>query len=112
MAHAYTVVSQVELFPQEGGWHFVRVPTLISDELDHLANRGLIAVRATVGDTTWDTSLLPMGDGTTFIALNARVRKANASARATWSPLSSHPACADRLPGAVDHRSWTAPRRL
>ncbi|HYO19767.1 MAG TPA: DUF1905 domain-containing protein [Dermatophilaceae bacterium] len=37
-------------------------------------------MRATVGDTTWDTSLLPMGDGTTFIALNARVRKKNALA--------------------------------
>jgi hypothetical protein len=77
MAQAYTVVGQVELFPQDGGWHFVRVPTWISDELEHLADRGLIAVRATVGDTTWDTSLLPMGDGTTFIALNARVRKKN-----------------------------------
>lgn len=80
MAHAYTVVGRVELFPQDGGWHFVRVPTRISDELGHLADRGLVAVRATVGDTTWDTSLLPMGDGTTFIALNARVRKRNALA--------------------------------
>lgn len=80
MANAYTVVGQVELFPQDGGWHFVRVPIRISDELEHLADRGLIAVRATVGDTTWDTSLLPMGDGTTFLALNARVRKRNALA--------------------------------
>lgn len=77
MAAAYTVVGEVELFPQEGGWHFVRVPARISDQLAHLADRGLVAVRATVGDTTWDTSLLPMGDGTTFIALNARVRKRN-----------------------------------
>jgi hypothetical protein len=29
-----------------------------------------------VGDSIWDTSLLPMGDGTHFIALNAKVRKA------------------------------------
>ncbi len=78
MAHAYTVVGRVELFERAGGWHFVRVPTAISDELQHLADRGLIAVRASVGETTWDTSLLPMGDGTTFIALNATVRKRNA----------------------------------
>lgn len=77
MERAYTVVGLVELFPQDGGWYFVRVPTRIGDELKHLADRGLIAVRATVGDATWDTSLLPMGDGTTFIALNARVRKRN-----------------------------------
>ena len=77
MAHAYTTTGEVELFPQAGGWYFVRVPPSISDELTDLGDRGLIAVRATVGDSTWDTSLLPMGDGTKFIALNARVRKAN-----------------------------------
>jgi hypothetical protein len=43
----------------------------------HTAARGLIAVRATVGTTTWDTSLLPLGDGTTFVPLNARVRRQN-----------------------------------
>ena len=91
MARAYTVVGQVELFPQDGGWHFVGVPNQISDELKHLADRGLIAVRATVGDTTWDTSLLPKGDGTTFIALNARVRKRNTlaagdSVKVTFTP--------------------------
>ncbi|HYO19768.1 MAG TPA: hypothetical protein VES02_14010 [Dermatophilaceae bacterium] len=32
MARDYTVVGQVELFPQDGGWHFVRVPTRISDD--------------------------------------------------------------------------------
>jgi hypothetical protein len=80
MEDSYTVHGHVELFPQDGGWHFVRVPTRISDELVHRADRGLIAVRATVGDTTWDTSLLPIGDGSTFIALNARVRKRNALA--------------------------------
>lgn len=97
MAHAYTVVGQVELFPQVGGWYFVRVPTQISDELGHLADRGLIAVRATVGDTIWDTSLLPMGDGTTFIALNARVRKRNTlgpgdSVTVTFTPRGRGPA--------------------
>ncbi len=95
MANAYTVVGQVELFPQDGGWHFVRVPTRISGELGHLADRGLVAVRATVGDTTWDTSLLPMGDGTTFIALNARVRKRNTlatgdSVTVTFTPRDRH----------------------
>ncbi|HYN31946.1 MAG TPA: DUF1905 domain-containing protein [Ilumatobacteraceae bacterium] len=77
MAGEYMVTGEVELFPQEGGWFFVRVPRWISDELDDMADRGLIAIRATIGDSTWDTSLLPMGDGTKFIALNARVRKVN-----------------------------------
>jgi hypothetical protein len=42
--------------------------------LEHLADRGLIAIAATVGRTSWLTSLLPMGDGTHFIALPAKVR--------------------------------------
>ena len=77
MANDYVVSGEVELFPQPGGWYFVRVPVDITEDLEMLADRGLIAVQAVVGTTTWDTSLMPMGDGTKFIALNARVRKAN-----------------------------------
>lgn len=73
----YVVRGIVKLFPQAGGWHYVAVPQEYSHELAHLAERGLVAVRATVGDISWDTSLLPMGDGTQFIALPAKVRQAN-----------------------------------
>lgn len=65
----------VELFPQKGGWHFVRVPETITADFEHFADRGVIAVRAQVGQTSWDTSLLPMGDGTHFIALGKSVRE-------------------------------------
>jgi Domain of unknown function (DUF1905) len=40
------------------------------------ANRGLVPITAQIRNTTWQTSLLPMGDGTHFIALSAKVRKA------------------------------------
>lgn len=73
----YRVTGEVELFPQEGRWHYVRIPEWITEELEGLADRGLVAIRATVGESTLDTSLLPMGDGTHFIALNAAVRSAN-----------------------------------
>lgn len=72
----YRVTGDAELFLQPGGWYYLRVPRWISDELSHLAERGLIPVKATVGSTTWDTSLLPKGDGSHFIALNAKVRRA------------------------------------
>jgi len=71
----YETTGEVEIFPQEGGWVYVRVPLTITEGLLHLADRGLIPIVATVGSTSWKTSLLPMGDGTHFIALNARVRK-------------------------------------
>ncbi|MDO5343699.1 MAG: DUF1905 domain-containing protein [Candidatus Saccharibacteria bacterium] len=73
----YIIHGTVELFPRVGGWHYVAVPQEYSHELAHLAERGLVAVRATVGEISWDTSLLPMGDGTQFIALPAKVRQAN-----------------------------------
>lgn len=40
------------------------------------AERGLVAIAATLGATTWNTSLMPMGDGTQFIPLPRKVRKA------------------------------------
>ena len=78
MSDDYHVIGNVELFPQEGGWYYIAVPQWISDELADLADRGLVAIRATVGTASWDTSLLPRGDGSHFVALNAKVRKANA----------------------------------
>ena len=67
-------VAKVVLFEKEKGWHYVAVPTELSLPLGHLSDRGLIAVTATVGGSSWPTSLLPMGDGTHFIALPAKVR--------------------------------------
>ncbi|MDO4684904.1 MAG: DUF1905 domain-containing protein [Candidatus Saccharibacteria bacterium] len=77
MKRMYVVRGIVQLFPQKGGWHYVAVPQEYSEELAPLADRGLVAVRATVGEVSWDTSLLPMGDGTQFIALPAKVRREN-----------------------------------
>ncbi|MDP2216164.1 MAG: DUF1905 domain-containing protein [Methanolobus sp.] len=71
----YQTRGEAEIFPQKGGWVYVRVPIGITEQLLHMAQRGLIPIRASVGSTSWDTSLLPMGDGTHFIALNAKVRK-------------------------------------
>lgn len=66
--------GEVKLFEREKGWCFVSVPGKLSQPLVHLADRGLVAIEATVGKSAWPTSLLPMGDGTHFIALPAKVR--------------------------------------
>lgn len=70
----YSFIGTVELFPQKGGWHYVAVPTDLSEPLMHLADRGLIAVHVTAGSSSWPTSLLPKGDSTHFIPLSAKVR--------------------------------------
>lgn len=71
----FTTKGEVEIFPQKGGWHYLSVPNEITERLLHKAQRGLIPIRVTLGETSWETSLMPMGDGTHFIALNAKVRK-------------------------------------
>lgn len=75
MPKPYTFTAEVHLFPQAGGWHYVAAPQEYTDELKPLAERGLVAVEATVGSSSWQTSLLPMGDGSQFLALPAKVRQ-------------------------------------
>ena len=69
-----TFVAKVEFFDRKMGWHYVLAPEELSKPLEYLADRGLIAITASVGKSSWPTSLLPMGDGTYFIALPAKVR--------------------------------------
>jgi hypothetical protein len=69
-----TFTAKVEIFQREKGWYYVSVPTDLSKPLEHLEDRGLIAVTAKAGSSTWLTSLLPMGDGTHFIALPSKIR--------------------------------------
>lgn len=69
-----TFVAKISHFARKMGWYYVSVPTELSRPLEYLADRGLIAVTAKVGNSSWPTSLLPMGDGTHFIALSAKVR--------------------------------------
>ncbi len=72
----FELTGVVEIFPQKGGWFFVRVPQKFSKLTQEFADRGLVAVTATVGRTSWPTSLMPMGDGTQFIPLPKKVRRA------------------------------------
>ncbi len=69
-----TFSAAVSLFERDKGWHYIPVPLQLSKPLEHFADRGLIAVTAKIGNSSWPTSLLPMGDGSHFIALPAKVR--------------------------------------
>jgi hypothetical protein len=71
----YQVTGNVEIFQVEKPWIYVRIPERYTEALKDRAERGLVAVTITCGSSTWPSSLLPMGDGTQFIALPAKVRK-------------------------------------
>jgi hypothetical protein len=70
-----TFITKIERFETQGGWHYVAVPTELSEPFEHFAiNFGFIAITARIGCTSWQTSLLPNGDKKYFIALPAKVR--------------------------------------
>ena len=71
----YPVNGEVKIFPVNNPWVYVSVPTRYTEMLKNVADRGLVAITVTLGSSTWNTSLMPMGDGTQFIPLNTKVRK-------------------------------------
>lgn len=70
-----TISGLVEIFDLVNPWVYVRVPLEITEETQYFADRGLVAITATVGKYSWNTSLMPMGDGTQFIPLPVKLRK-------------------------------------
>ena len=68
--------GQVKIFPHENPWVYVGVPKKYTEMFKDSADRGLVAITVTLGQSTWNTSLMPMGDGTQFIPLSAKLRKA------------------------------------
>ncbi len=70
------VSGTVKIFPVENPWVYISVPKDYTEMFKDIADRGLVPITVTLGGSKWDTSLLPMGDGTHFIALKASVRKA------------------------------------
>ncbi len=75
MAKIFHVDGEVRIFPVENPWYYVMVPKSHTEETRLLADRGLVAIAAKVGKSTWNTSLMPKGDGSQFIPLPAKVRK-------------------------------------
>ena len=77
----YRMRSKVWLYPGAGGWHFVTLPKKQSGQIRSLfgvAQRGWgsLPVIATVGETSWKTSIFPDKKlGAYVLPLRADVRK-------------------------------------
>lgn len=82
MAAAYKLRSKVVPYPGMGGWFFLYVDkkqaAVIREKHAHVKKGfGSIRVRATIGKTTWDTSIFPdKRSGTYVLPLKAAVRRA------------------------------------
>jgi len=64
---------KLEKFPGKGGWTFARIPEIIMDKKKPF---GWVKVRGTIdGYEIKKYSLMPMGDGTLFLAVRSEIRK-------------------------------------
>lgn len=75
MKHIFKSEGTVKVFPQKGGWVYLPIEQTYADLKIKKPKWGLVPATITIGKTTWKKSLLPMGDGTLFIALSEKVRK-------------------------------------
>lgn len=76
MRKTFKTEGKVKIFPQKGGWVYLPIKQTYTDLGIKKPKWGLVPATITIGKTTWKKSLLPFGDGTLFIALNEKVRKA------------------------------------
>jgi len=68
----YSFTAEVWEQPSTGAWHFVSLPTTDADDIEEAFGRraagfGSIRVEATIGMTTWHTSLFPDSKRATYV---------------------------------------------
>lgn len=79
-ADEYVVTAEVWLYPGQAGWHFVTLPDAVADELRALFAGwhrpfGSLPVRATLGRSSWTTSLFSdRHTGSYLLPIKAEVR--------------------------------------
>lgn len=77
--NTFSVSGKVKRFPGEYGWYYVELEEDISQDLRPLLKSlwpALLNACFKLNKTTWKSSIMPIKDGPLFIALPAKVRKA------------------------------------
>lgn len=78
---SFEVKGKVWRYEGPGGWHFVYVPKDLSQRIKDAARNKkkagfhFVRVKATIGKTSWQTTLFPTKDGPYLIAIKAEVRR-------------------------------------
>ena len=75
----FSVHNTVQLFPGKYGWYYIELNDGMSKDLRPILKDlwpGLLKARFTLNTTVWNSSIMPIKDGPLFIALPAKVRKA------------------------------------
>ena len=77
--HKFEVSGKIKRFPGNYGWYYVELDENLSKDLRPLLKNlwpGLLKAEFVINKTTWRSSIMPIKDGPLFIALPAKVRKA------------------------------------
>lgn len=77
--NSFEVSGKIKRFPGEYGWYYVELDEGLGKDLRPLlANRwpALLGAEFRTGKTIWQSSIMPIKDGPLFIALPAKIRKA------------------------------------
>ena len=81
MKFDFAFKSKVWLYPGKAGWHFVTLPKKLSAQIKYMTEGtrrgwGSVRVTATIGKTTWQTSIFPDSKKSAYVLpLKADVRK-------------------------------------
>lgn len=79
VAKILTFTAQMWVYRGEGGWHFLSLPKQAADQIRAGARKsswGSVRVAATIGATTWNTSIFPDSKTRTYLLpVKAEVRR-------------------------------------
>ncbi|MGI9118032.1 MAG: DUF1905 domain-containing protein [Minisyncoccia bacterium] len=71
----FTIKSKVWRWPGDGGWHFVTLDKKLSENIRKVYTKGFVKINATIGKTTWATSLFPHKQAGYLLCISKKVRK-------------------------------------
>lgn len=77
---SFEVRGKVWRYEGQGAWHFVYIPKDLSQRIKDAARNKkkvgfhFVRVKATIGKTSWQTTLFPTKDGPYLLAIKADVR--------------------------------------
>ena len=80
MKKNFKFTAKVWRYPAQAAWYFVYVADEVTEVIKKIKNKkrvgfGFIPIEATVGKTTWQTSLFPTKEGPYLIAIKAMIRR-------------------------------------
>lgn len=63
----FKIQAIVWLYPGLGGWHFVTLSKSLSAKIKEKYPKGFVKVEATLGKTSWQTSLFPHSQSKSYL---------------------------------------------